>query len=200
MRGQTGGLVVPTYFLVLFFVILLLMSSSVYLPMRRGRAITAVLLSALAIFTLQYSLDFSTLKSGVMYESVRHHWGAYIGPSETVLSGARLLYDIPAQYGFGPTILIASVHGDNRWIAMYWTVIVTGLLYSFFLLASACLIARKIKNTWSYLTIVLASLASSLCWTSSPPLLGGPWSFPSTGGLRFLPLASLVFYILWTQT
>jgi hypothetical protein len=172
----------------------------VYLPVRRGRGITVVLLAVLGIFALQYSLDFSVLKSDQMYQSIRHHWGAYIGPSETVLSGARILYDIPAQYGLGPTMLIASAPGDNRWIAMYWTVIVTGLLYSFFLLASACLIARKINNTWSYLTIVLASIASSLCWTSYPPALGGAWSFPSTGGLRFMPLAALIFCIVWTQS
>jgi len=200
MREQTGALVVPTHSLVLFFVILLLAGSGVHLPVRRGRAMTVLLLSVLAIFTLQYSLDFSSLRDGGIYQGVRHHWGAYIGPSETVLSGARILYDIPAQYGLGPTMLVASVHGDNRWIAMYWTVVATGLLYSFLLLASACLIARKIDNTWSYLTIALASIASSLCWTSFPPLLGGPWNYPSTGGLRFLPLAALVFCILWTET
>jgi hypothetical protein len=200
MRQQTGVLIVPTYLLVLFFIILLLAGWGVYLPVRRGRALTVVLLSVLAVFALQYSLDFSALKNALIYTNVRHHWGAYIGPSETVMSGARILYDIPAQYGLGPTMLIASVHGDNRWIAMYWTVIFTGLLYSFFLLASACLIARKINNTWSYLTIVLASIASSLCWTSFPPLLGGPWTYPSTGGLRFLPLAALVFCILWAET
>lgn len=200
MRQQTGVLIVPTHLLVLFFIILLLAGWGVYLPVRRGRALTVVLLSVLAVFALQYSLDFSALKNALIYTNVRHHWGAYIGPSETVMSGARILYDIPAQYGLGPTMLIASVHGDNRWIAMYWAVIFTGLLYSFFLLASACLIARKINNTWSYLTIVLASIASSLCWTSFPPLLGGPWTYPSTGGLRFLPLAALVFCILWAET
>ena len=200
LRVQIDVMAIPYSLLVLFFFILLLITLGVYLPVRRGRATTVVLLSVLGIFALQYSLDFSALKNDDMYETVRHHWGAYIGPSETVLSGARLLYDIPAQYGFGPTMLIAFGHGANRWIAMYWTVIVTGLLYSFFLLASACVIARKINNTWSYLTILLASLASSLCWTSYPTLLGGPWSFPSTGGLRFLPLAALVFCILWAQS
>jgi hypothetical protein len=200
MREPAGVLVVPTHLLVLFFVMVLLISLGVYLPVRRGRVITVILLSVVSIFALQYSLDFSALKSDQMYQAVRHHWGAYIGPSETVLSGARILYDIPAQYGLGPTMLIAFAYGDNRWIGMYWTVIVTGLLYSFFLLASACLIARRINNSWSYLTIVLASIASSLCWTSYPPALGGAWSFPSTGGLRFMPLAALVFCVLWTQS
>jgi hypothetical protein len=200
MREPAGVLDVPTHLLVLFFVILLVIGLGVYLPVRRGGAVTVVLLSVLCIFALQYSLDFSVLKNDQMYQSIRHHWGAYIGPSETVLSGARILYDIPAQYGLGPTMLIASAPGDNRWIAMYWTVIVSGLLYSFFLLASACLIARKINNTWSYLTIVLASIASTLCWTSYPPALGGAWSFPSTGGLRFMPLAALIFCIVWTQS
>ena len=200
MREQIGVLIVPTYQLLLFFVILLLISSAVYLPLRRGRAATVVILSLLGVFALQYSLDFSALRTDAVYFGVRHHWGAYIGPSETVLSGARILYDIPAQYGLGPTALIAFAHGDNCWIGMYWAVIVTGLLYCLFLLASVCLIARKINNTWSYLTILLASLASSLCWTSYPPLLGGPWSFPSTGGFRFLPLAALVFSILWAQS
>lgn len=37
-----------------------------------------------------------------------HHWGAYIGPAEAMLSGVAILRDIPLQYGLGPTLLIGS--------------------------------------------------------------------------------------------
>src|SRR5260370_42268619 len=64
MREPAGVLVVPTHLLVMFFVILLVISLGVYLPVRRVRAITVVLLSVLGIFGLQFSLVFSVLKSG----------------------------------------------------------------------------------------------------------------------------------------
>ncbi len=73
MREPAGVLVVPTHLLVLFFVILLLISLGVYLPVRRGRAITVVFLAVLGIFALQYSLDFSVLKSDQMYPLGRLH-------------------------------------------------------------------------------------------------------------------------------
>jgi hypothetical protein len=56
MRQQTGVLIVPIHLLVLFFVILLLAGWGVYLPVRRGRAMTVVLLSVPAVLVLQYSL------------------------------------------------------------------------------------------------------------------------------------------------
>ena len=49
-----------------------------------------------------------------------HHWGAYIGPAQLVFAGVLPLHDIPLQYGFGPTMLLAASCKINCWSGMYW--------------------------------------------------------------------------------
>ena len=44
-----------------------------------------------------------------------HHWGAYVGPAELMWAGARIFYDSPAQYGLGPTMLIALGCSFDCW-------------------------------------------------------------------------------------
>jgi hypothetical protein len=160
----------------------------------------ATILAIVFAFVLQHSLNMSPLFDDYIYTAVRHHWGAYIGPSETVLSGARLLYDVPAQYGFGPTLLIAAACGNNCWVGMYWIATVASILYAVFIVASASVLLRKDGNVWVYAIAILSAGAACMLWTSYPPQLGGPWSFPSTGGLRFIPLAALVLFVLWSES
>jgi hypothetical protein len=193
-------LTVETKYLFYFFVLATAIS---LVPLLRTKISTKKYLFALLvvfIFILQHSTNVSVLLKPDVYSAVRHHWGAYIGPSETVLSGARLLYDIPAQYGFGPTLLIASACGNNCWTGMYWITTIASIVYALLIVASASVIARKVDNIWTYGTILLAAAAACMLWTSYPPQLSGPWSFPSTGGLRFIPLAALLLFILWRES
>jgi hypothetical protein len=166
---------------------------------RSGIADIAIAL-AIIIFVLQHSFNMSVLLDNGVYTAVRHHWGAYIGPSETLLSGARILYDIPAQYGLGPTLLIASACGNNCWVGMYWITTFAAVIYALLVVISAGVIVRKVDNSWTFGATLLAAAAACMVWTSYPPSLGGPWSFPSTGGLRFIPLAALVLFILWRES
>jgi hypothetical protein len=166
----------------------------------RSVASDALTLLIAAVFVLQHSFNMSVLLDEATYPVIRHHWGAYIGPSETFLSGARLLYDIPAQYGFGPTLLIASACGKNCWVGMYWITSFASVAYALLIVACASVIARKIGNLWAYAAIVFAAALACMLWTSFPPNLAGPWSFPSTGGLRFVPLSALLLFILWSES
>jgi hypothetical protein len=149
----------------------------------RNRTIELSIAVLIAAFILQHCLNVSALRNSELYETIRHHWGAYIGPSETFLSGARVLYDIPAQYGLGPTLLIASACKENCWVGMYWIAALTSIIYVFIVLGAACILGRTSFNSWAYGLILLAASAAGLFWTSYPPLLGAPLSFPSTGGL-----------------
>lgn len=193
-------LTIENQYLAYFFVAVLAISSLTLIRNVRYRSIDVVIVLIILAFILQHSLNFSVLRDNGDYTAIRHHWGAYIGPSETVLSGARLLYDIPAQYGFGPTLAIAAACGDNCWIGMYWITAVASIIYALLVTAAAGVIVRNVDNSWTYAVTLLAAAAACMLWTSYPPQLAGPWSFPSTGGLRFVPLAAMLLFILWSES
>ena len=66
-----------------------------------------------------------------------HHWGAYVGPAEIMLSGGHIFRDFPVQYGLGPTVAIAATCGSNCWVAMYYIVGATTFLLSVLVLCTA---------------------------------------------------------------
>jgi hypothetical protein len=183
-----------------FFALALAFSMSALLPNVRRAVINIIILFIVVVFIIQHSTNMSVLLDNDVYTAVRHHWGAYVGPSETILSGARILYDIPAQYGLGPTLLIASVCGRNCWTGMYWITTIASVIYALLIVASASVIARRLTSCWTYGLTLLAAAAACMLWTSYPPQLAGPWSFPSTGGLRFIPLASMLLFVLWRES
>ncbi|QWD35724.1 hypothetical protein G6674_01615 [Polynucleobacter paneuropaeus] len=115
-----------------------------------------------------------------------HHWGAYIGPAELVLNGAIPFNDIPLQYGFGPTIIIAAACATSCWNAFYWS---AGIGTTLITLALAY-IAIKIyqpKNIIEQAIILLIVLLCSIFYTAYPANLLSVLATPSTSGLRFLP-------------
>jgi hypothetical protein len=187
-------------YLAFFFTALLVICLPTLARNIRNRKVDLFFIVLIAIFVLQHSTNVSILAVDDVYSAVRHHWGAYIGPSETMLAGARVLYDIPAQYGLGPTLLIAAACGKNCWYGMYWITTAAGVVYALLIVASAGVIVRKSDNSWTYGVTLLAAAAACMVWTSYPPNLAGPWSFPSTGGLRFIPLCALLLFILWQET
>jgi hypothetical protein len=193
-------LTIEDKYLACFFALTILMYLAALIKNIRNRKVDIFVIIILLMVIIQHNTNMSILSDDYVYSSIRHHWGAYIGPSETMLSGARILYDIPAQYGFGPTLLIASACGNNCWVGMYWITAAAGVIYALLIVASAGVMARKIDNSWTYGATLLAAAAACMLWTSYPPQLGGPWSFPSTGGLRFIPLAALLLFILWRES
>ena len=143
-------------------------------------------------------LSFSTLTyvSGDVLFSAWHHWGAYIGPSELLLAGARIFRDFPPQYGLGPTLLIASVCGRNCWIGGYYLVSIFTLLFAFSVTALALRITRPRQLTLRA-AVLLLCVACCFFWNSFPVMGGSPTAFPSVNGMRFLPvltLSALLFY------
>ncbi len=126
-----------------------------------------------------------------------HHWSAYIGPVELLLSGATILHDFPAQYGLGPTALIASVCGRDCWQGMYFISAFSTLIISVLIATLALALTRKY---WSERLIALAlSLTTCFFWTSYPPLSGSPIETPSVTGLRFLPAVLIVTYLFFIK-
>ena len=127
-----------------------------------------------------------------------HHWSAYIGPAELVLSGAIVLHDFPAQYGLGPTLLLANFCNDNCWYSMYFIVSVATLIFSL----TVFFIAQSLAgNSWiDRLIVALLCLAACFFWNAYPPNVGSPTITPSVGGLRFIPAMILVSYLYFSKS
>ena len=126
-----------------------------------------------------------------------HHWGAYIGPSEALLSGATILRDIPLQYGLGPTLLIAGACGIDCWPGMYF---VTGAAIFFFGLGvGAMALALCRADGWQRLLALCCCFTASFLWTSYPPEVSTSIITPSTTGLRYLPAVALACYLFFQQ-
>jgi hypothetical protein len=144
-------------------------------------------------------LSFSTgiFSNNTLIKTLWHHWGAYIGPAELLLSGAVIFHDFPAQYGLGPTLLIASVCGHDCWQGMYF---ITGLSIWLFSLCIASLAFALTPNRWpERLITLLLCLATCFFWTAFPPFTGSPLETPSVSGLRFLPVIFLVTYLFFVS-
>lgn len=121
-----------------------------------------------------------------------HHWGAYVGPAQLLLSGVKLLHEVPAQYGFGPTVLLASTCGGNCWLAMYFLTGVTSLLYGALVMFVTARLCGSKQTPLQVVLIVLVVFMSVYVWTAYPPSLGTPSLTPSVSGMRFLPLVLLL--------
>jgi hypothetical protein len=154
----------------------------------------------LGLFLLTVALvSFST---GIFHDTEAlltawHHWGAYIGPSEMVRSGARLFRDIPAQYGLGPTVLIAAIGGQGCWRGMYYLAGLSTLLFVPIIAAIALNLRRRPEGAdCTFITLALCFFCCFF-WTSYPPNACAPLITPSVSGMRFLPVVAMVAWLMW---
>jgi hypothetical protein len=144
-------------------------------------------------------LSFSTgiLAVDAPWVTEWHHWGAYIGPAESLLAGAVVFHDFPVQYGVGPTLLIAAFCKYDCWRGMYFIVGFATLIYSS-LIALLCITVSHGK--WSTrIAVLLLVLITCFFWTAYPPDVSLPSITPSVGGLRFLPALILITYLFFLE-
>jgi hypothetical protein len=125
-----------------------------------------------------------------------HHWGAYIGPAQLARAGIPLFHDAPAQYGLGPTALLALTCGDDCWQSMYFVSGTSNLFYSLLMLTIARRIGGPNQTPFQVALIGLVAFIALFVWTAYPPNLGSPALTPSVSGLRFLPLALMVWILI----
>jgi len=126
-----------------------------------------------------------------------HHWGAYIGPAEALLSGVTVLRDIPLQYGLGPTLLIAGACGADCWPGMYF---ITGTTIFFFGLGIGAMALALCRADGGQRVLALCCcFAAGFLWTSYPPEVSTPLITPSTTGLRYLPAVALACYLFFQR-
>lgn len=161
----------------------------------QGAALKRLFIASLVALSAFLSFSTGVLNHPDILLTAWPHWGAYVGPSELMLSGARIFYDFPAQYGFGPTLLIASVCGGSCWLAAYY---VAGFATFIFGLLVIYIVASIPTRSYVVSSVmVLAAFFASFFWAAFPPVLATPLMVPSVSGLRFLPPLLLVAVQLW---
>ncbi|MCP2086986.1 UNVERIFIED_ORG: hypothetical protein J2Y81_003003 [Paraburkholderia sediminicola] len=200
-RRQQPGIEVTTSELLLFAA-LLVASAGILLSVRptktTSRLESAISLGVYAAIVAYISYSLATMVDADAMITLWHHWGAYIDPSELVVAGARLLHDIPAQYGAGPTLLLRSVCGSDCWRAAYWVVGTATFAYALLIGAMAWLVASggRYRNA----LLLLLCVVTCMFWNAFPPAVSSPNITPSTSGLRFLPVVMLAAWILFTAS
>ncbi len=195
-RRQQGGVTMSTGELVCFAA-LLVIGTSILLSRKSAaptgrveRTVTFGLYCAIAAYC-SFS-QASLADPGELW----HHWGAYVGPSELVLAGARLFHDIPAQYGAGPTLLLAFACGADCWSAAYWVFGLATFAYAV-LIGALAWSARSGERYRDLLLLLLCTVACTF-WIAYPPAAASAVVWPSVGGMRFLPAVMLTAWILFT--
>lgn len=128
-----------------------------------------------------------------------HHWGAYIGPAQMIAAGALPLHDIPLQYGLGPSLILAEGCRYDCWVGMYWLSGLSTIALTCLMGAIALQFNRSRHPLSVAITLAIVAV-SCLLWTTFPPSLKGPMAMPSAGGMRFLPGALMLFWVLRHST
>jgi hypothetical protein len=126
-----------------------------------------------------------------------HHWGAYVGSALHLRAGLVPFYDIPLQYGLGPTLAIAAVcDGADCWRGTECVVIAMNL-------AGGLLILRMVLATsvprgpmWHYAATIVV-FAAIFLWPGGPADGSGLLATPSVGAMRFLPVTLIAFLLFF---
>jgi hypothetical protein len=130
-------------------------------------------------------------------EALAHHWGAFIGPVLQIQAGLVPFYDIPLQYGLGPTLMIATACRDTGcWTSTEIIVVIMDLANALLILRMA--LATAVPRGWLWhCTAMIAVFAALFLWTGFPADGSSLLAVPSVGGIRFLPttlVACLLFF------
>jgi len=187
----------------LYLVIVLVCAFALFHEIRAGdskratrkTAVIVLVIAAAAAAPVSFSTGFLDLPPHKF--TAWHHWSAYVGPSELLLSGARIFFDFPAQYGFGPTVSIALACGDNCWVGMY--VVSAVMAFVFAVLGCALVVKLGPRTIPATVVMVAACLIAFMLWTASPEIVSNTLTMPSGSALRFLPAVTLVFLLVWSE-
>jgi hypothetical protein len=183
---------------VIFLVVGLLASA---LPRLLGQTKGApTFISLLALFLLGVGAVSLTgvVSSPQGFGTLWHHWSVYVGAAEALLGGAIPFRDYPVQYGMGPTLLLAALCHGECWTGTYISIAAANVLYLTAMAGCVVMLTRKLPLGLA-LTALAAMGCAILVWTGYPADFWGPNTTPSVDGMRFLPFAALLFFILLAE-
>ena len=125
-----------------------------------------------------------------------HHWGFFVGPAELVRQGGWLLWDVPAQYGFLSTLLIAFFPTSNVWQSLYVTNALLTFLSASFLF---CMLRPKGSGFFNLAFSMALTLAAVFLLPGDVQNLTGPFIAPSVGAFRFCWCYVLLAILVWAS-
>jgi hypothetical protein len=198
-QRQSGSLAISNFNLPVFglvaFVLIRLFTTQA--PIRESRfPITWIIVYTLFAAILSFSTGIYADDNALLV--LWHHWGAYVGSSELLLSGATIFHDFPVQYGLGPTALVASFCGNDCWKGMYFIVGSANLIFA--VLIAVMALALSSYRWPERLAVVTLCLATCFLWTAYPPSVGSLLTTPSVTGLRFLPAVLLATFLFFANS
>lgn len=155
----------------------------------------AIALVIVGTFGLLAALPMGQFSTPEGLHTVWLHWGAYVSPAETLLAGGVPFRDFPVQYGLGPTTIIAGLCRSNCFQAMYVVSASANALYLVALCGCVLALTRRAPPWLGWLALA-AMVSAALLWTGYPADEMGPLVAPSVAGLRYLPLALLLWFVL----
>ena len=123
-----------------------------------------------------------------------HHWSVYTAPADMVREGGWLLANVPSQYGFLTTLLLAVLPTDDRFTALYLvsTVVswISGVIVYFAL-------KTWLARWWWQLLAGLVTICCVAFLSGEASVLSGPLPYPSAGAMRFIWVFALLAFLLW---
>jgi hypothetical protein len=156
-------------------------------PGRLTRLIDVGVLAVLAAAVLRTN----TIAGNFLFP---HHWGVYVAAADMVRDGGTLLGNVPSQYGFLNTLLLAVLPTDDRHTALYWLNIVlvwtSGAIIYFTL-------RTWLARWWWQLGSGLIMLCCVAFLCGDAPALTGPLPCPSIAAVRFIWVHLLLGWLVW---
>lgn len=123
-----------------------------------------------------------------------HHWDAFIGPVLHVQAGLVPFYDVPLQYGLGPTAVLAVACTVGCWSGAHAFFAFADVAMALLVLAMALTTSRRRGWVWTcaVTTVVFAAI---FLWPGFPIEGSVLMAMPSASGVRFLPVVAVA--CLW---
>jgi hypothetical protein len=132
-------------------------------------------------------------------EALAHHWGAFIGPALHLRAGLIPFYDMPLQYGLGPTLAIAAAcDRTDCWTGTEVIVIVMSLASGLLMLRMALATSVQRGMPW-HCAVTVVVFAAVFFWPGIPANGSSFLVTPSVGGVRFLPAILVVFLLFFDR-
>ena len=117
-----------------------------------------------------------------------HHWGAFIGPPVHIQAGLVPFYDMPLQYGLGPTIvLVVAGQIGNYWSGAHALFALADIVMASLVLAMALTTRRQRDFAWTC-AVTTSVFAAAFLWPGFPVEGSILMLMPSASGIRFLPV------------
>jgi hypothetical protein len=144
-----------------------------------------------------FVLAWASLRVRPFCMTAFHHWGAHVGPAELVRQGGWLLWDVPYQYGFLNTLLVAALPTANVWQSFYLVNALVHFLSAAFLFG----LLRAIRpGPLNFCFALAVTLAAVFLVPGQPQVtLDGDFSVPNVGPFRFFWCYALLAVLVWQE-